>query len=286
VGGRDLAVPQAGRKAAVARFTFDDLCGRPLGAADYLGVATTFHTVFVTDIPQLDLKDINQVRRFITLVDAFYEKHVKLVVSAAAPPDELFIPHAEHTKAAAAGTHNHEALASATKDEVFAWDRTVSRLNEMSSHEYLIRNRVGSEQHRAYAAGELAEPLLLYETSSSLSRAEALQLFRAYDVDASGLLEPAEVRLLLEDLCERRSGHRNVPDALVEEALMHMDMDRSGEIDEYEFLAYFAGTKAAGLNVLAWGGAQDGQHAQQEGLLSPGAPRAKGVSRAAGSTAL
>ena len=265
IGGRDLKVPLAGKSAQVARFTFDDLCGKPLGPADYLGIAKTFHTVFVTGVPRLTLNDINQVRRLITLVDALYDKHVKLVVSAAASsPGEIFDPHdGAKGKSAGDGTHG-DLIGSAAyvvdaKDEVFAFDRTVSRLNEMQSHEYLIRQRSGSEQHVAYQQGELDEPLLLYETSSDLSRDEAHQLFRAYDVDASGSLEPPEVRLLLEDLCERRAGHRNVPEAIIDEALSQMDTDGNGEVSQYEFLDYFASTKAASLKVLSWGGAQPEQ---------------------------
>ena len=72
--------------AEVARFSFDQLCGAALGAEDYLGVASAYHTVFVDGVPAMDLSHINQVRRFITLVDALYDKQVKLVLSAAAPP--------------------------------------------------------------------------------------------------------------------------------------------------------------------------------------------------------
>ena len=63
----------------------------------------------------------------------------------------------------------------------------------MQSHEYLIKQRQGSHQHAAYAEEEPAEELLLYQTSSHLSRDEALGLFKAYDVDASGQLEEPEV---------------------------------------------------------------------------------------------
>ena len=281
IGGRVLTVPLAGKSAKVARFTFDDLCGKPLGPADYLGIATTFHTVFLTDVPRLALNDINQVRRLITLVDALYDKHVKLVVSAAASPEEIFDPHdGAKAKSAGDGTHGDligsAAYVQDAKDEVFAFDRTVSRLNEMQSHEYLIRQRRGSEQHGAYVEGELDEPLLLYETSSDLSRDEALQLFKAYDVDASGSLEPPEVKLLLEDLCERRAGHRNVPESVLAEALTMMDTDGNGEVSQFEFLDYFASTKAASLKVLSWGGAPAAPAAPDA------EPRGRGSTRPAG----
>ena len=60
--GRDLDVPMAGVKSKVARFTFAQLCGRPLGAEDYLGLAQAFHTILMDEVPQLGLNEINQVR--------------------------------------------------------------------------------------------------------------------------------------------------------------------------------------------------------------------------------
>lgn len=111
-------VPRAGANSAVARFTFEQLCARPLGAEDYLGIASVFHTVLVEDVPQLTLNEVNQaragvgghpppappthrsparwqVRRLITLVDAFYDKRVRLIVSAAVPMERLFVPQGE-----------------------------------------------------------------------------------------------------------------------------------------------------------------------------------------------
>ena len=72
----------ASRRACRRRF--GELCGRPLGAEDYLGIAAAFHTVLVERVPQLSLNEVNQVRRLITLVDAFYDKRVRLILSAAA----------------------------------------------------------------------------------------------------------------------------------------------------------------------------------------------------------
>jgi cell division protein ZapE len=111
--GRSLEVPQAAR--GVARFDFDALCGRPLGPADYLAVATHFHTLLLDAVPRLGPENFDKARRFITLVDALYEHRVKLVASAAAAPDLLY----EQGENAA----------------MFA--RTASRLNEMQSAEWL-----------------------------------------------------------------------------------------------------------------------------------------------------
>ena len=110
---REVVVPQAHR--GVARFDFDDLCGRPLGPADYLAVAREFHTVLIDGIPRLSPENFDRARRFITLIDALYEARCKLLASAAATPDMLY----EHGENAA------------------MFERTASRLNEMQSQEYL-----------------------------------------------------------------------------------------------------------------------------------------------------
>jgi cell division protein ZapE len=111
--GRSLEVPQAAR--GVARFDFDMLCGRPLGPADYLAVATHFHTLVLDGVPRLGPENFDRARRFITLVDALYEHRVKLVASAAAVPDQLY----ERGENAA------------------MFERTASRLNEMQGKEWL-----------------------------------------------------------------------------------------------------------------------------------------------------
>ena len=115
--GRVIAVPHAGGGAA--RFSFEDLCGQPLGASDYLRLARTYHTLVIDHIPQLDQDRRNEAKRFITLIDELYEKGVKLVASAAAEPEELYL-----------GTEGAEA---------FEWARTVSRLHEMRSSDYIAR---------------------------------------------------------------------------------------------------------------------------------------------------
>ncbi len=88
LGGRVLMVPRAAGSAA--RFTFSDLCERPLGAADYLAIAARFHVVFVDHIPVLAPEQRNETMRFITLVDALYDRQVRLVASAAGQPGELY----------------------------------------------------------------------------------------------------------------------------------------------------------------------------------------------------
>jgi len=113
VQGRTLMVPEAAM--GVARMTFVDLCDRPLGAADYLALARNFHTVMIDGIPRMNKEHRNQAKRFVTLIDALYENKVKLICSADSPPTELY----------------------QSGDGAFEFERTVSRLIEMQSEEYL-----------------------------------------------------------------------------------------------------------------------------------------------------
>jgi cell division protein ZapE len=112
---RKVEVPLAA--AGVARFAFADLCDRPLGASDYLMIARDFHTVVLDGVPSLTYARRNEAKRFITLIDVLYEHRVKMVISADAPPQMLYI--------AEQGA------------EAFEFDRTASRLIEMQSEAYL-----------------------------------------------------------------------------------------------------------------------------------------------------
>jgi cell division protein ZapE len=113
--GRKLRVPQAAK--GVARWSFDDLCRRPLAAADYLEIAQHFHTVLIEHVPRMEPSERNEARRFTLLIDTLYDENVKLICSAAAPPEALYV----------AG------------DGVEAFRRTASRLSEMQSAGYLRR---------------------------------------------------------------------------------------------------------------------------------------------------
>ncbi|XP_077212018.1 uncharacterized protein LOC143847172 isoform X3 [Tasmannia lanceolata] len=86
--GRMLEVPASCN--GVARFTFDYLCGRPVGAADYIAVSKNYHTVFISDIPVMSMRIRDKVRRFITLVDELYNHHCCLFCTAEASIDDLF----------------------------------------------------------------------------------------------------------------------------------------------------------------------------------------------------
>ena len=90
VYGRNLPVHR--QLLGVTKWTFDELCCTNLGPADYISLASTFHTLILTDVPILTMLHKNEARRFITLLDALYEARCKLLVSAAAGPDDIFFP--------------------------------------------------------------------------------------------------------------------------------------------------------------------------------------------------
>lgn len=112
-GGRMLHVPKALKGVAV--FSFKRLCVEARGAADYLAIARRFHTVIIVGIPVLGPHNRNEAARFVTLIDALYEYRVKFLASADAVPDHLY----------------------PQGDGRFEFDRTVSRLMEMQSEDYL-----------------------------------------------------------------------------------------------------------------------------------------------------
>eukprot|EP00584_Thalassiosira_punctigera_P013019 CAMPEP_0172556732 /NCGR_PEP_ID=MMETSP1067-20121228/68510_1 /TAXON_ID=265564 ORGANISM="Thalassiosira punctigera, Strain Tpunct2005C2" /NCGR_SAMPLE_ID=MMETSP1067 /ASSEMBLY_ACC=CAM_ASM_000444 /LENGTH=440 /DNA_ID=CAMNT_0013345617 /DNA_START=568 /DNA_END=1890 /DNA_ORIENTATION=- len=126
--GREVFVPKASEEYGIARFSFYDLCGTAKGAADYLAIGERFHTVFIEDVPKLKYHEVNLVRRWITLIDAMYECHVKLVINAATNPEGMFQVDLENDHC----------------DEVFAFDRTRSRMEEMRSEGYLRKKWIGS----------------------------------------------------------------------------------------------------------------------------------------------
>ncbi len=115
--GRTLEVHQCAR--GTARFTFEELCSRPLGAADYLTLTEHFHTLLLEDVPALSPARRNESKRFVTLIDILYEARTNLIISAEKEADQLYT----------AG------------DGKFEFARTVSRLMEMRSEEYLKDHR-------------------------------------------------------------------------------------------------------------------------------------------------
>jgi cell division protein ZapE len=115
VKGHAVRVPQTAM--GVARFSFADLCAQPLAAPDYLKIAHEFHTLIIDGIPVMDERQRNEAKRFIILIDTLYDNSVKLLASAEAQPDALYV-----------GTEGYEAQ---------EFKRTASRLIEMRSQAYL-----------------------------------------------------------------------------------------------------------------------------------------------------
>jgi cell division protein ZapE len=115
VEGRSIATRR--RAEEVVWFDFAAICAGPRGTADYVEIAREYHAVVISAIPVLDTSLDNEARRFVALVDEFYDRGVKLVLSAEALPDRLYVG-----------------------DRLrFEFARTASRLVEMQSHEYLAR---------------------------------------------------------------------------------------------------------------------------------------------------
>jgi len=113
VHGRRIEIALAAEGAAFT--SFEELCEKPLGAADYLAIARRYHTLFLHAIPRMGPERRDAAKRFVTLVDALYEHRVNLIFSADAAPDQLYVG----------------------GDGAFEFQRAASRLIEMQSEGYL-----------------------------------------------------------------------------------------------------------------------------------------------------
>lgn len=120
--GRKLIIPNAVNQ--IARISFAELCESPLGNPDYLAIAKNFHTLFIDHIPVLAPHQRNEAKRFIHLIDTLYDQHVKLFASAQSDPTGLY--------------------PNASGIEAVEFDRTISRLIEMQSADYLKSEHKGS----------------------------------------------------------------------------------------------------------------------------------------------
>ncbi|MEL7125543.1 MAG: cell division protein ZapE [Pseudomonadota bacterium] len=109
VNGRTVSLPQF--RNGVGRASFFELCAKPLGPADYLAIAEACKVLLIDDIPALSRSNFNEAKRFVTLIDALYEAQVRLVCSAAAVPEMLYLE----------------------GEGTFEFERTASRLREMQS---------------------------------------------------------------------------------------------------------------------------------------------------------
>ncbi|AEI96155.1 MULTISPECIES: cell division protein ZapE [Roseobacter] len=112
VKGRDVELPAF--RNSVARAGFHDLCGKPLGPADYLTLAEAVKVLMIDGIPSLSRSNFNEAKRFVTLIDALYEAKVRLICSAAAKPEMLYVE----------------------GEGTFEFERTASRLREMQGSDW------------------------------------------------------------------------------------------------------------------------------------------------------
>lgn len=119
VNGRSITIDET--VEGVALISFSELCEQPLGPADYLAIAQRFHTILLRGIPMMGPENRNEAKRFVTLIDALYEARVNLVCSAQAPPELLY----------------------EQGDGAFEFERTVSRLMEMQSEDYIAQPHLG-----------------------------------------------------------------------------------------------------------------------------------------------
>ncbi|TDL29857.1 AFG1-like ATPase [Rickenella mellea] len=147
IWGRTLKIPESTSK--VAKFSFKELCGNPLSAADYLEITETFPTLFVTDVPKMDIGKKDLARRFITFIDACYESKTKLLTSSEVPifqvfsddPDKGEVQISDHMRSVMddLGLSNMAVGSSSMftgEEEIFAFARACSRLVQMGSKEW------------------------------------------------------------------------------------------------------------------------------------------------------
>ena len=112
VKSRQVHIPSF--RNGIARISFSELCGQPLGAADYLALTSEIKVLMLDDIPSLSRDNSSEAKRFVTLIDTVYEAHIGFIASAAAPPEQLYL----------------EGIGS------FEFERTASRLREMQSNDW------------------------------------------------------------------------------------------------------------------------------------------------------
>jgi cell division protein ZapE len=117
IKGRTIQVSETAK--GVARFSFSQLCERPLGAEDYIAIAKRYNTIFLENIPRMGYDRRNEAKRFMTFVDVLYEHHRNLVITAEEPPESLY--------------HG--------QDHAFEFQRTISRLLEMQSQNYIYKDQ-------------------------------------------------------------------------------------------------------------------------------------------------
>ncbi len=151
LGGRQLAFIR--RAKGVIWFRFDEMCAKPRSQIDYLALASQYHTVLISGIPQLHAQNRGDVvRRFTWLVDVFYDQRVKLICSAEVEPEALVVDDRVTTNAAAT---SNAAGGDVTLMVSAEFARTASRLREMQSREYFSRKHASAANPSVLESGAL-----------------------------------------------------------------------------------------------------------------------------------
>lgn len=144
--GRKIYIPES-TENGIARFDFNDLCSKPMGAGDYNIICNNYHTIFICNIPQMDLKQKTEARRFIILIDTMYESKTKMICSSETKAEKLFTCDPTEFQQDNATKELLDFLIIENnsmftgQEEIFQFARCVSRLKEMQTEEYLAANR-------------------------------------------------------------------------------------------------------------------------------------------------
>ena len=237
--GRKVKIPMACKSKSICMFSFEDLCQKALGAADYLVIGQHFSTVVVHGVPKMTVNEINWLRRFITFVDSMYEWKVRVLLQTNVDSIENIFQVEDDKE-------------SYQQDEVFAFDRTYSRLGEMSSTQYLSSQWLGGDNSTVSTTKLDLDPSLADQwfqmvgsgldnnknstkddTSSDEERYE--ELFAQFDSNSDGVLDKDEIKAIMTDAF----GYEPV-DLVVNEMIASVDTDQNGVIDLDEFKTLLA----------------------------------------------
>lgn len=161
VFGRNLIVPR--QRSGVTYWTFAELCSTNLGPADYITIASTFHTLILTEVPILTLLQKNEARRLITLLDALYEARCKLLIRAEAGPDDLFFPETQQSS-------NGDQKLNPTDDSVYSETFSEIYQDQISPFRPNISSYTSSASLPSYASSPLPSSPLQRTSSSPSTR--------------------------------------------------------------------------------------------------------------------
>ncbi|PPD98072.1 hypothetical protein GOBAR_DD04904 [Gossypium barbadense] len=162
VMGRTLQVPLGANGCAY--FSFEELCDKPLGAADYFGLFKNFHTLALEGVPKFGLHNRTAAYRFVTLVDVMYENKARLLCAAEGAPLELFenivtVSDAQYMapRTSSRSRRNDDSNLCVDNELGFAKDRTISRLTEMNSKEYLEQHAEERQLSQQFPKADAAQ---------------------------------------------------------------------------------------------------------------------------------